>query len=475
MSPWPLKQVTVVISLVLATLPVLSSGGSAVAAAAECSQSPGPVRSAPGTGKTVALTFDDGPTKFTPQVLRILRRNNVRATFFVTGRAAAARPRLLDQLAAEGHLIAGHTYDHRYPHETPDGWTRGYIADQLTRTDRLISEASDRPVCFFRPPGGYASSGMYDAVRARRTAVVMWSIDTEDWKQPGRTTSAATRRIVGRATAGGAQTHPLVLFHDGKASHEPDAQVSPNRSNTVAALPAVIGYYRAHGYRFVDLAGGAGLPAEATTMQVAASPQRVPAGVRSTLAGRVTATTGPVADRPVSWSWRHAGTNTWKRGGSVTSGAQGGFHVTARPEEDTEYRFELPASSRYRPASGTVAVSAYTLPTAVTVSGPASLTAGETVVVDIAVTSDGDPRPGVTVAVTRIVQGTTVVTRVTTDRAGHAAFSDQPATTTRYTFSVARALPYEPGSGVHDVAVVDQTPPEPSPVPDSFLDPATRR
>ena len=71
------------------------------------------------------------------------------------------------------------------------------------------------------------------------------------------------------------------------------------------------------------------------------------------------------------------------------------------------------------------------------------------------------------VAVTRAVQGATVVTRVTTDRTGHAALSDQPATTSRYTFSVAKALPYEPGSAVHDVAVDQTTPPEPSPGPGS--------
>lgn len=91
MSPGPLKQAVVVITLVLAVLPVLSFGGSSVAAT-DCSRFPWLVRSAPGAGKTVALTFDDGPTRFTSQVLRTLRRNNVRATFFVTGRRAAAQP-----------------------------------------------------------------------------------------------------------------------------------------------------------------------------------------------------------------------------------------------------------------------------------------------------------------------------------------------------------------------------------------------
>ena len=456
-----LKQ-AVVVALVLGTLTLVSSGGTAIATTA-CSQSVGPVRSAPGAGKTVALTFDDGPTKFTSQVLLILRRNDVRATFFVTGRSAAARPAQLHQVAAEGHLIAGHTYDHRYPHETADGWTRGYIDDQLVRTNRLITEATGRPVCFFRPPGGYASSGMYDAVRARRMAVVMWSIDTEDWKQPSTSTRAATRRIVGRATAGGAQTHPLVLFHDGKASHEPASQVSSNRSNTVAALPAVIAFYRAHGYRFVDLAGASGLPAEVTTMHLTAAPKREPAGTRTTLTGTVTGTTGPVAARPITWFTRRPDDASWKRSGTVTTGAQGGFGLTVRPEDDTTYKFELPASSRYGGATASVEVSAYTLPTTVTVTGPATITAGDTAVLHIAVTSNGEARPGAAVVVTRVVQGSTVVTRLNTDHTGRASFSDQPATTSQYTFSVANALPYEPGSAVYDVVVDQATPPEPSP------------
>ena len=234
MSPWPVRQFAVVFSLVPATLPLVASGGSAVSATA-CSRSPGPVRSTPGVGKRVALTFDDGPTKFASQVLRILRQSNVRATFFVTGRAAAARPAQLRQLAAEGHLMAGHT-----PTITATPRDGGRLDPRLHgRPDGAHEPAVQRcrrPAgVLLRPAGGYSSSGTYDAVRAMHTAVMMWSIDTEDWKQPGATTREATRLIVGCATAGAAQTHPLVLFHDGKASHEPESQVSSNRSNTVAA------------------------------------------------------------------------------------------------------------------------------------------------------------------------------------------------------------------------------------------------
>jgi hypothetical protein len=84
-------------------------------------------------------------------------------------------------------------------------------------------------------------------------------VDTLDWQQPAWYSQASVDSIVTAATNIGGQAHPIVLMHDAKASHEPDSQVSPNRSNTVAALPRIIAWYRANGYTFVGLDGGSGL------------------------------------------------------------------------------------------------------------------------------------------------------------------------------------------------------------------------
>jgi peptidoglycan/xylan/chitin deacetylase (PgdA/CDA1 family) len=78
-------------------------------------------------------------------------------------------------------------------------------------------------------------------------------VDTKDWRQPDHRTTAATRAIVAAARAGLEQRHPVILMHAGKASHEPEAQVSDYRGNTVAALPAIVHAYREAGYRFVRL------------------------------------------------------------------------------------------------------------------------------------------------------------------------------------------------------------------------------
>jgi peptidoglycan/xylan/chitin deacetylase (PgdA/CDA1 family) len=134
----------------------------------------------------------------------------------------------------------------------PGGWTVTYLRDQITRTADLQQQLTGHRPCFFRPPGGFRTN-VSQAAYGLGMSVVLWSVDTLDWRQPGLTTAAATAAIVARATAVGGQQHPIVLMHSGKASPEPASVVSPNRSNTVAALPAIIAWYAAHGYRFVAL------------------------------------------------------------------------------------------------------------------------------------------------------------------------------------------------------------------------------
>lgn len=444
------------------TVAVVPTATSTAAGRERCSRAVGPTFYAPGSGKTVALSFDDGPTKFTPQVLRILRAHDVRATFFVTGRHAAARPRLLRQVVAEGHLLAGHTFDHDYPDQVSGGWTRSYVAEQMRRTNRVLSAVTHQPICFFRPPGGHQTSGMYDAARAHGVEVVLWSVSSGDWAQPASTTAAATQNIIDRATAGGSQTHPSVLMHDGKGSHEPESEVSSNRSNTVAALPAIIRYYRSNGYRFVDHSGRSGLPPQRTTLRIATAPATIPAGTRTVLKGTVAATTGPVVRQEVAWSTRRPGARRWRRGGAVSTDAAGGFRLGVKPRSDTAYRFVLPATPRYRRAVGQVAVSTHRVATHLTVAGPTSIAAGDSVSLEVAVTSDAHPRAGESVVVRRRVDGVVVTSRVRTDAKGRATFTDQPTASTRYTLTVPRRLPYEAGSGRHEVAVEPVDPTEPT-------------
>jgi peptidoglycan/xylan/chitin deacetylase (PgdA/CDA1 family) len=214
------------------------------------------VRVAPGKGKTVALTFDDGPGPADLAIVPILDRYGVHATFFETGAHAAASPAIVKLLAAHGELIADHSWDHQYPSRVAGGWTQGYLHGQFQSTNRELRTLTGAPVCFVRPPGGFQQNVVAAAAKLGMTAA-LWSVDSLDWRQPSRTTAAATAAIVANATTTGGRRHPVVLMHSAKASHESDLLVSPFRGNTVAALPAVIEWYRSHGYRFVTLGGAA--------------------------------------------------------------------------------------------------------------------------------------------------------------------------------------------------------------------------
>lgn len=219
------------------------------------------VRSAPGSGKTVALTFDDGPGPETPKVLEILRKYNVRATFFEIGNQANIWPGYAHQVVAEGHLLGNHSYSHR-------DFTKLSSAAQRSQldwaTDALIDATGTRP-CWFRPPYGANNARTIASAVSRHLRPAVWNVDTNDWSAAGTPNAADKAMILRNAKAGGKLKHPLILMHDGGSHHRP---------NMLAELETIIRYYRDCGYRFVDLAGHSGLkPLPANRIDYRRSPQ----------------------------------------------------------------------------------------------------------------------------------------------------------------------------------------------------------
>jgi peptidoglycan/xylan/chitin deacetylase (PgdA/CDA1 family) len=212
-----------------------------------CPPAPDGVRwTAPGTGRTVALTFDDGPGRSTEAILRILAEKQVRATFFDIGINENVHPATVRAIAAQGHLLGNHTWSHPDMSKLDAAAQAAEMDDATAQQEAIVGARS----CFFRPPYGAYDRTTLNLAHARRMAVYNWSVDTLDWEARG---SGATRwvdRIVTRAEAGGRQTHPVVLMHNSPAGNPA----------TVAALPAIIDFYRAAGYTFVDLAGGTAPP-----------------------------------------------------------------------------------------------------------------------------------------------------------------------------------------------------------------------
>jgi peptidoglycan/xylan/chitin deacetylase (PgdA/CDA1 family) len=192
-------------------------------------------------GKTIALTFDDGPNPpYTGRILDVLERYGVPATFFCVGLHASAHTEELARMTEAGHGLANHTWSHPFlgdlsPQE---------LVVQLERTDEAIATATgvEGGRRKFRPPYGSRTPEILDRLAADDdTTVVLWDVDTEDWAMPG--SDVITRNVLTQARPGS-----IALMHDGGG----------DRSQTAEALPAIIEGLLADDYRFAlvdDLLG----------------------------------------------------------------------------------------------------------------------------------------------------------------------------------------------------------------------------
>lgn len=175
----------------------------------------------------VALTFDDGPDIYTPQILSVLRAYKVRATFFVMGKKAAARPDLVRAEVADGHLVENHSWDH--PHMAD--LDPNQIQWQMSATQHAITAAGAPAPTLFRPPFGNSSAQVDTTAKALGMRVIRWSIDTNDWR--GRAANDVAASVLDEVVPGA-----VVLMHDGVRQS----------AATVQALPTIIRGLRARGF-----------------------------------------------------------------------------------------------------------------------------------------------------------------------------------------------------------------------------------
>ena len=202
----------------------------------------GPLYYAPGRGKTVALSFDDGPGKTTAQILRILRRYHVPAAFFNVGQNMPVRPWLVRRESRQGFVLGNHTWNHPNMKKLPASRQAAEL-NQVSAEQRKLTRTVP---CVFRPPYGDYDATTLRIAERRRMAVWLWSVDTEDWKAAGSASAHWVNRIVRLAEKeGGALANPVVLMHNAPAGDPA----------TVLALPKIILFFRHHHYRFVNLLG----------------------------------------------------------------------------------------------------------------------------------------------------------------------------------------------------------------------------
>ena len=180
--------------------------------------------------KIVALTIDDGPSPvYTPQILKILRRYGVTASFSMIGRNAAAFPGVAREVAAAGHMIVNHTWNHYNLRSMPAAAVR----DEISRaTDAIHAATGERPGMFRAPYGVWPPAVFSCCARAGLTPLA-WSVDPRDWSRPG------IRAIV-RDIEADTRTGSIILEHDGGG----------NRSQTVAALKIWLPRLLDAGYQF---------------------------------------------------------------------------------------------------------------------------------------------------------------------------------------------------------------------------------
>jgi peptidoglycan/xylan/chitin deacetylase (PgdA/CDA1 family) len=190
------------------------------------------VRQGGGRVRDIALTFDDGPGPYTPEVLDVLERFRVQATFFAIGKMERYFSASTIRELHDGDVVGDHTQSHPMLAQLSAHDQREELFEPLVRVELL---GGDRPR-LFRPPYGSYNAATMRQLHALHLLMVLWSADTQDYLQPGVST------IVQRALAG-AQPGAILLMHDGGG----------NRAQTVAALPQIITRLRGRGYHLVTI------------------------------------------------------------------------------------------------------------------------------------------------------------------------------------------------------------------------------
>lgn len=185
--------------------------------------------------KVIYLTFDDGPSKWTDDVLAILKKADVPATFFVLGEQAKRFPEIINRINEAGHAIGNHTYNHKYDELYA---SFGVFWSQIKETEEVLRNITGKRTPLVRAPGGtygHFDTAYFQLLQQGGYKVFDWNLDSGDSKRKGVPAS----EIIQNATPPKPGDSVTLLMHDG-AGHE----------ETVKALPKIIDYYKSLGYEF---------------------------------------------------------------------------------------------------------------------------------------------------------------------------------------------------------------------------------
>jgi peptidoglycan/xylan/chitin deacetylase (PgdA/CDA1 family) len=182
------------------------------------------------TQKHITLTFDDGPhPEFSPAVLDLLKKNNIRAGFFLIGKHIENNEDIVRRISDEGHLIGNHSYAHANSYGF---WGTKKLTADLRRNEELIGQIIGKRVRLFRPPFGVTNPNIAKAARKLDYTVMGWSLRSLDGMSKSK--EKIIKRVIRRLEPG-----KVILFHD-------------NHEGIVPILEEVIRIANTQGYTFVS-------------------------------------------------------------------------------------------------------------------------------------------------------------------------------------------------------------------------------
>ncbi|MCX7717145.1 MAG: polysaccharide deacetylase family protein [Candidatus Sumerlaeaceae bacterium] len=207
------------------------------ATAAAETQGPKPITAWPTGRKLIALTYDDGPNPtVTPELVALLKRKQVKATFYLLGESLAGQMRTAALLQDPLFEVGNHTYSHKQLTKLDDA----SVERELTRTEALITSATGRRARTMRPPYGANNQRVVEVCERLGYKVILWDVDTNDWRK--RTVDQIVQTIVS-----GTEDGSIILMHD-------------RLPTTVPATERAIDALRARGFEFVTVSELLSLP-----------------------------------------------------------------------------------------------------------------------------------------------------------------------------------------------------------------------
>ena len=186
--------------------------------------------------KVLYLTFDDGPDKnYTPSLLDLLRKYNIRATFFVVATFAKENPQIVTRMKEEGHCIALHSFEHKNALFQSKSYTEYDFKESMKIMDTLGVD-----VKFYRPPWGHCNIFTNHEAKKHNLIKVLWDVMAQDW---GKNT---TDDIICDKLLRRSKNNSIICLHDGRGKDE-----APSR--TIKALEKAIPVWKGEGYKFLTV------------------------------------------------------------------------------------------------------------------------------------------------------------------------------------------------------------------------------